>query len=196
METSLENLTQYILSQARSEADSIVSRAREEADKAVAEAKARADERLAREKEQLKALSAQRVEDAVRQKTSALRRARTQYAGELVEQLFSEAAEALGAMSGGDFLVFYKNALSSLPLKGAYTVKLGEKSARRLTDKELKALNIAAGDYTVSVSGETVPGEGGFILDQPPVELSFLFSDLLKELKSQESAGLIKRLLE
>ena len=41
METSLENLTQYIVSEAQSEADSIVANAREEADKAVAEAKAR-----------------------------------------------------------------------------------------------------------------------------------------------------------
>jgi V/A-type H+-transporting ATPase subunit E len=196
METSLENLTQYIVSEAQSEADSIVANAREEADKAVAEAKARAGERLVREKESQKAMSDQRVHDAVRQKTAALRRARTQYAGELVEKLFDEAEEALCAMSGGDFLLFYKNALSSLPLSGAYTAKLGSKSAGSLSAEELAALNVTAAGYSVTVSGETIPGEGGFILDRPPTEMSFLFSDLLKELKSQESPGLIKRLLD
>jgi vacuolar-type H+-ATPase subunit E/Vma4 len=195
METTLENLTEYILTQARSEAESMVAHAKEESEKAVESAKEQAGERLAREKEHLKTLSGQRIEDAVRQKTSALRRTRTQYAGSLVEKLFDAAEEALSGMSGADFLLFYKNALTSLPLKGTYTVKLGSKSAERMTAEELGALNFTAADYTVTVCDETIPSEGGFVLDQPPMELSFLFSDLLKELKSQESPGLIKRFL-
>lgn len=195
METSLEALIQYILTQAQSEADALLARAKEEAEAVLADTRRRLDERLGREKEHLKRLSDQRVEDAQRQKTAALRRTRTQYARELVERLFDEAEEALCGLDGEAFLQFYKNALSSLPLRGAYTVRLGARSAANLSEKARRALELKTDTCSVTVHKDTVPNEGGFLLEQPPVELSFLFSDLLQELKNADAPGLIKSFL-
>ena len=195
METSLEALTQYILTQAQSEADALLARAKDESEKTLADTRQRLDERLIREKEHFKRLSDQRIEDAQRQKASALRRIRTQYARELVERLFDQAEEALCGLDGERFLQFYKNALASLPLQGAYTVRLGGRSAANLSEAERKALAIKTETYSVTVCEDTVPNEGGFLLEQPPVEMSFLFSDLLKELKSADAPGLIKGFL-
>ena len=49
---------------------------------------------------------------------------------------------------------------------------------------------------SLTLSGDTLPGQGGFVLRSGVVEYVFLFEDLLRELREQRGSEIIRRLFE
>ncbi|MEA4919446.1 MAG: hypothetical protein VB078_00785 [Clostridiaceae bacterium] len=196
MEKTLENLTQYIKDEATLEAQKLLQDALSEAEKARSDAQGKIDAMLARQKEQISSQSEQRIKDAVRQKTVNLLKERTQYAAELIDTLFDEAEDELCNMSAKDFLRFFNSAIASSDINGACRIILGERTACVLSTEQRVMLELSTDRYKLTVENSTVPNQGGFVLEQPPVEYSFLFSDLLNEIKRHESPSLLKRLID
>lgn len=196
MEKTLENLTQYIKDEATLEAQKLLQDALSEAEKARSDAQGKIDAMLARQKEQISSQSEQRIKDAVRQKSVNLHKERTQYAAALIDRLFDEAEDELCRMSSEEFLRFYKNTLEMSDVMGDCRIILGERTAQILTEDQRRNLELRTDRYKLTIDNNTVPNQGGFVLEQPPVEYSFLFSDLLNEIKRHESPSLLKRLID
>lgn len=195
MESSLENLTGYILENAKAEAAKITEAAREEADLMIKEAKEKADAAFKKQKEQLQNASEQKIKEAAKQKENKLQKDKTAYACVLIDKLFDGLCERLDCMTQDEFIDFYVTAVKKAGLSGEYTAVLGKKTADKTDDAHKKLLNITEKEYSVILSERTVENEGGFILEKTPVEYSFLYSEIAEELKKQEKPTLLKHFI-
>lgn len=196
MENSLENLTSFILEKANAEAEGLMEAARRDADTACAEKLEKLGDMLARQRDQLSTQSEQRIQIAVRQTAANINKERTRYVSKLIDTLFEDAEAALCAMSADEFLRFFHNALESLPLAGEFKVLLGQRSAEKLNEQQRMGLECTTEQYRLVLAEDTIANQGGFMLEQTPIEYSFLFVDLLSEIKHQESPRLLKRLID
>lgn len=196
MEKSLKNLTEHILSEAKAQANSLLQDASESVKAEREKAQSRFDALLAEQTQQLTQQSQQRIADAVRLKTDKLNKERTQFAGSLIDQLFEQAQSQLAQMPADEFIAFYRSALAKLALKGEYTVVLGALTAKALSPQQLLQLAVKEEGYSVTVDEKTIPNQGGFVLEQSPIEYSFLFADMLDEIRREQGPSLLKRLID
>lgn len=195
MANSLENLKQYILNEANVEAQELLNEAIENAKMERAQANNKFDVMFLQQKEQMEKLSHKRSENALRQHREKLNKEITQFALKLIDQLFIETENELCKMSSDSFLKFFKNSIVDLQLTGKYYVILGQITAQKFYGEERKELEIKTDKYSICITDKTVPNQGGFILEQSPIEFSFLFKDLLSEIKKKESPALLKQLM-
>mgnify|MGYP001006315509 CR=1 FL=1 len=195
MENTLENLTQYIMDKAQSEVQIMLDVARKESENALAAATLKYDQMMRSQEEQIVRQSEQELREAVQFKTVNLKKERTKYAEQLIDGLFEAAHDELCKMPAADFLHFVSRTIECMHFSGNVTIVLGEKSAAAL-DQQQRAILAQEGDgYRLTLSPNKIPNQGGFVLEKPPVEYSFLFSDLLAEIKKHEMPNLLKRLL-
>ncbi len=195
MENSLENLTQYIMDKAQSEAQTMLDAAHQESDATFVAAVLKYEQMLQAQKEQIARQSEQTIREAAQLKTVSLKKERTKYVEELINGLFEEAHDELCRMSISDFMQFFSRTIKNMNPIGDITIVLGQKSAV-LLDQQQRAILEQEGDgYRLILSPNKIPNQGGFVLEKPPVEYSFLFSDLLTEIKKQEMPNLLKRML-
>ncbi len=195
MENSLENLTQYIMDKAQSEAQAMLDAAHQESDATLAAAVLKYEQMLQAQKEQIVLQSEQAIREAVQLKTVSLKKERTKYVEELINGLFEEAHDELCRMPTADFMQFFSRTIKSMNPIGNITIVLGQKSAVLLDQQNRTILEQEGNQYHLTLSPNEIPNQGGFVLEKPPVEYSFLFSDLLAEIKKQEMPNLLKRLL-
>ena len=195
MGNSLENLAKYIINEANTEAKGLLSEALESAQMERSQANNKFEEMFLHQKEQMEEQSSQRSKNALRQHMEKLNKEKTQFALELIDQLFAETETRLSEMPSDSFLEFFQNSTSNLQLTGKYYVTLGQITAQNLSNEEKKRLEIETDKYSLCVTNKTAPNQGGFILGQFPIEFSFLFKDLLSEIKKKESPALLKQLM-
>lgn len=196
MENSLENLTKYILDSAKAEAQTLVETAVNNADSERVEVNRQYESMFKEQKELLEKNSGQRIKNAIIQHEAKLKKERTRYATELINMLFDEAEEKLYGMNFDSFFDFYRISIGSLTLSGDYEVILGDKTAIKIPDDMKQSLTVKEASFSIFISEKTIPEQGGFLLSKPPVEYSFLFSDLLSEIKEKEVPVLLKKLLD
>lgn len=195
MGNSLENLAKYIINEANTEAKGLLSEALESAQMERSQANNKFEKMFLHQKEQMEEQSSQRSKNALRQHMEKLNKEKTQFALELIDQLFAETETRLSEMPSDSFLEFFQNSTSNLQLTGKYYVTLGQITAQNLSNEEKKRLEIETDKYSLCVTNKTAPNQGGFILEQFPIEFSFLFKDLLSEIKKKESPALLKQLM-
>lgn len=195
MGNSLENLTQHILNAANAEATDLLSSASENARIERAKTMQKYENMLSEQKDQLEQMSAERSKNTLKQYEDKLKRERTMFATAQIDQLFSEALNTLCALKSDEFLSFYHSCFSNLKLSGKYETVLGALSAKGLPEDMKSMLEVKNEQFSVTVSSETIPDQGGFVLRKSPVEFSFLFSDLLSEIKQKEEPVLLNQLL-
>lgn len=195
MVNSLENLTQYIINEANAEAQKLLEEAIENARTERSQATDKFDAMFSQQKEQLELQSRQRIENSLRQHADKQNKEKTQFALKLIGQLFVETENELCEMPPDSFLKFFRSSLERLNLRGDYQVILGGITAQKLSDEQRRALEIKTDMYSISIAGKMIPNQGGFILEQPPIEYSFLFADMLNEIRQKESSALLKRLM-
>ncbi len=193
---NINNLTEWILTQSESEAGEILAQAEEKRRAVLEDADARLEGQFAERSAMLRRLSEEQLRLSEDRERSLIQKERIRFKQSLTEACFSQAEEALCGLSGDEFLAFFQRAADSLPLEGEYTVRLGERTLRSLSDEDKARLAVRTGGYALTVSEETVPSEGGFVLERFPVEYSFLYSDLLADVKAREGARLMKLLLD
>lgn len=195
MENSLENLAQHILNTANAEAKELLNSASENARRERAKAMQRYNAMLSDQKAQLEKTAADQITNTLKQHEDKLKRERTMFATTLINQLFSEAENALFALTPDVFLNFYSGCLSNIKLSGKYEAVLGALSAKDMPENIKGMLEVQSKDFSVSISSETIPNQGGFILRRSPVEFSFLFSDLLSQIRQKEEPVFLNQLL-
>lgn len=133
--------------------------------------------------------------NTLKQYEDKLKRERTMFATVLINQLFGEAENELCTLTPDMFLTFYRGCLVNMKLSGKYEAVLGALSAKDMPENIKNMLEVQSKDFSISISSKTIPDQGGFILQKPPVEFSFLFSDLLSEIRQKEEPALLNQLL-
>lgn len=193
---NIKNITDIIVQQANDEAAKLLKAAGTQLESDLSENEIKLEQAFHEKTEQLKQWSEERIRAAHLRKQSALQKERTRYKKQLLEQVFSEAELTLSRMPAGQFLDFYRKTLDCLTLRGLYTLRIGQQTAETLREEDWDALCITNENYSVTVSRQTIPNAGGFRLEQFPVEYSFLYHELLEEIKAQEGSKVMKQLLD
>jgi hypothetical protein len=79
---------------------------------------------------------------------------------------------------------------------GDYEVVFGSQTAERISPSALIGAVAPPPGVSLSLSLDTLPGQGGFVLRSGVVEYVFLFGDLLRDLREQRGSETIRRLFE
>lgn len=195
MQNSLNNLIQYIINEAHNEAHMLLNEALENARIERSKVNGKFDEMFLHHKEQIEKQSQLRKQNAIRQHSEKLSKEKTRFALKLIDQLFLEAETVLCEMSSDSFFKFFQNSIANLQLTGEYKVILGQITAQKLSSDERKRLEFKTDNYSILITNKTIPNQGGFILEQFPIEFSFLFKDMLSEIKKKESPALLKQFI-
>jgi len=112
------------------------------------------------------------------------------YQHELTNEIFEKAVSKLREISGDEFSIMFKAAVKGL--KGNYVLHLGSLSEGKLDGN---ALGDAIGDNVgldIALSPDAAPGKSGFLLNDNRVEYDHLFEDLVEDMKSEQSAAIMK----
>ena len=193
---NIQALTDSILKQAQAETEQYLKAERE----IIAQEKDSSEKALTVSYEekrlQLEALSEERIKMAQTRKRSMLQKERTRYKQSLLDRVFEEAYGELCDMSAQDFLNYYKSVVRSANLSGAFIVRVGERSAKSLSEADWTELNYKADGCEITADRQTIAGEGGFVLSRSSMEYSFLFRDQLQEIKHSDGSGILKKLLD
>ena len=193
MEKTLDELVGYVRSKAEEEAAEIRSKADADFERSIAEADENIAVRLDSQKKNLLSESEKRVNEFERQEKAKDRKKLTEYASFLADRLFEECAARLNAMSEKEFSEFFAGSVKGLPLKGVYTVVPGEYSKDKLKKDLISSCE--SGDLSLILSDSAVKDDGGFVLTSGKVEYSFLFSDILEEVKKTEKPLLLSKIV-
>lgn len=192
METTLEELVKYVRERAEKESEEIRSRADAEFEKTKTAAALETGKGLSEQEKMLENDLDKRIEEFKRQEKAKSSRRTTDYAAALSEKVFVLAEEKLSGLDRDKFAEYFRGSVSGLSLKGKYDVILGEKSKGKLDESDVKAC--CADGLELRLSDRYVKDSGGFVIVSGKVEYSFLFSDLLGELKKTEQPLLISKI--
>ena len=193
MEAKLEDIVEYVKKQAENEAEQIRKKAESDYEKTVEDADRDFEERLDKQLEVLSCNSEERKAEFVRQENAKEKRRLTEYAAGLVDRLFVECEEKLNSLSTEEFVAFFRSSVSTLSLSGSYKVRLGEFSAGKLTSNDVSSVSEGKG-FSLALDEVQVGNVGGFLLTRDNVEYSFLFPELLGEIKTTKKPLLIKKI--
>ncbi len=192
METTLEELVKYVGERAEREAEEIRSRADAEFEKTKSTAVLESEKRLSEQEKLLEDDLDKRIAEFKRQESAKASRRATDYAAALSEKVFVLAEERLSGLDREKFAEYFRVSVSGLSLKGEYDVVLGENSKGKLDPSDVKAC--CADGLELRLADRYVKDSGGFVIVSGKVEYSFLFSDLLGELKKTEQPLLISKI--
>lgn len=189
----IKAFTGVIRQQAEAESAALL----EEADSRRAESLSARKEALQKEYDDRKDRAAewrrQDVETRVSAKRAAMAKELSAYRQQLTHATFQEAEEAMCAFDTASFTDFFTKAVAVVDEAGEYAVLVGERSLPAADFAGLKKISTAKGVKLI-FSGESIPGEGGFVLRRGAVEYRFLFGDLLQDLEQREGSEIIREL--
>jgi V/A-type H+-transporting ATPase subunit E len=143
----------------------------------------RIDSRIAREYQQLYSRQELMFKQNVNQKKQFL-----------IDEIFKTVFED---MKNWDREKFLKNAVPTLTandLTGQVSVILGEYSKEFITGEQLKLLSESHGKVCYVLEEATVPGDGGFLLEQDGIEYNFLYSGIIGEIREKKEMELARQL--
>lgn len=193
---NIQALTESILKQAQAETEQYLNAEREK----IAQERDSSEKALTasyeEKRRQLEVLSAERIKMVDTRKRSMLQKERTRYKQSLLDRVFEEAYGELCDMSTRDFLDYYKSVVLTAKLSGSFTVRVGERSAKSLSEADWTELNVKTDGCEITADRQTIAGEGGFVLSRSSMEYSFLFRDQLQEIKHSDGSGILKQLLD
>lgn len=112
----------------------------------------------------------------------------------ILEQIFSEAIMEMEKLPLEEQQEFAANALSKLQLSDEVIFSAGEKSAGIFNEPWLDRQNEVL-TYQL-VSGDSISGQAGFLLDKAGVQYNFLYQSIVREFQSRESYQFAQRLFE
>lgn len=112
----------------------------------------------------------------------------------ILERIFSEAIMEMEKLPLEEQQEFAANALSKLQLSDEVIFSAGEKSAGIFNEPWLDRQNEVLA-YQL-VSGDSISGQAGFLLDKAGVQYNFLYQSIVREFQSRESYQFAQRLFE
>jgi len=189
----IEKITQMIHSDAQAEIDALLAKAREEAAQTAAryeaQAKAESEELLAR---QTKA-AAEREERLVSAAQMEGRKMTLAAKQEMVERAYQRALEKLQTMPEQAYTEVLAALLVQASATGREEAIFSPKDRERVGKAAVEQANQTTGKR-LTLSQETRPMEGGFILRDGNVEVNCAFETLVR-LERAQSAGMVAKRL-
>ncbi|MBO0450909.1 MULTISPECIES: hypothetical protein [Enterococcus] len=113
----------------------------------------------------------------------------------ILERVFAEAVTQMENWAPEEQRKFAHDALGKMPLQGELVFIPGEKSQAIFTEEWLVEQSQKL-TYQLTIGGEPVIGQAGFILDKEGVQYNFLYQSLVREIQQRESYQTAETLFE
>jgi len=126
--------------------------------------------------------------------SSRLHRDLLSYRHELLDEIFDLTVEKLKNASDKEYSEMFAAAVKGL--RGRFTLYLGEYSAGKLTVRDAGKAAAENSGLSIKFSDEVVLRKSGFSLRDDKVEYSCLFEDLIKDIKGEQAAALLREVFE
>ena len=190
----IEKLTQQITADAQVEIDAILAEAKEKADAITADYAQRAEkaaaERLAKGSE----AAAQREERLIAMADMERRKDLLAAKQDMVGKAFDKALEQLCNLSDAEYVAMLTKLAVAASNSGKEQLIFSQKDRTRVGKDVVIAANEALNDGHLTLSEQTRPMRGGFILSDGAIEVNCTFETLVR-LQRGEIAGEVANVL-
>ena len=187
----IERITNRIEADARAEINRILGAAREEAEQIRARGRAQAEAEKAALRERAEKAAAEREERLVSMARMEARQVSLAAKQEMVEKAYSLALEKLCVMQGGRYAQVVSELLMQAAPNGRGEVIFNRADAVRIGAAAVKLANEKL-NGTLTLSEETRPVSGGFILKNGKVEVNGTFETLVRLQRAQTAGAVVK----
>lgn len=177
--TGLDKIIKEIQDEASAEAAAMIAKAKAEAEKILANAKAESDAKC----EKIAAAAAQDVADIAQSRESAIALQRRQRALQTKQEMLSEtldkALESLKDLPETEYFGLMVHLASTSAQPGEGVMMLSENDSKRVpADFAQKVAAALPSGSTITISSETRPIDGGFILKYGDIEENCSFKSI------------------
>jgi V/A-type H+-transporting ATPase subunit E len=191
----IEKITQRITADAQSEIDQILADARKSADAVTARYQAQADREAAERRTRNEKAAAEREERLVSVAQMEARKVTLSAKQEMVEQAFALALKKLCSLPDASYIETTAKLMAQAAPDGVGTVIFSEQDRQRVGKLAVEAANGLLGQKGhLTLSDETRPIQGGFILVSGDVEVNCTFETLVR-LQRGAMSGEVAKLL-
>ena len=191
----IEKITGRIDADAQAEADRILAGAREKAAAVAAKYRAQADAETASLAARSEKHAKEREERLISSSQMEARKTELAARQTLVEQAFDLALEKLCAMSDAQYTEVVAALLTQAAPDGEGQVIFAPEERARIGAAAVEAANRQLGNGKLTLSEETRPLKGGFILSKGNIEVNGTFETLVRLQKAETAGAVAKRLL-
>lgn len=189
----IEKITQLIESDAQAEIDRILGDARDEAQRIAADYREQADAEAAELAAKNEKAAAEREERLVSVAQMEARKVTLGAKQEMVGKVYIRALEKLRAMPDEQYVAVLADLLIQASSSGCEEVVFSKEDRERVGKAAVEKANAASGKK-LTLSAETRPIEGGFVLKNQNVEVNCAFDTLVRLQKAETAGAVVKKL--
>ena len=190
----IEKIKQRIDADTQAEIDSVLQKAREEAQQIQARYQAQAQAESAELNAKAEAVATQREERLIGAAHMEARKTELAAKQELVDKVYDLALEKLCKMSDADYTKTLAALLVQAAPSGRGTVVLDPEDRKRVGEAAVAEANKLLGGGQLTLSDETRPIKGGFILQDGRIEVNGTFETLVRLQKAETAGAVAKKL--
>ena len=190
----IEKITQLIPAEAQSEIDSVLANARQEADTVASRYQVRAEAEAAELAAKNEKAAAEREERLVSTAQMEARKVGLAAKQEMVEKAYALALEKLCSMPDEQYVKTVADLLVQAAPNGRGVVIFAPEEKKRIGEAAVRAANAQLNGGKLTLSEETRPLKGGFILSDGKVEVNCSFDTLVRLQKTETAGEVAKRL--
>lgn len=189
----IERILQRIEAEAQAERDGILNAAREEAEQIRSRYQAQAEQEAAEQEAKRQRAAEEQEERLISVAQMEARKTLLAAKQALVEQAYSQALEKLRSLSEAERVSVLADLLARASSNGREEVIVSPEDHAHVGRAAVEAANAASG-LRLTLSEETRPIQGGFILRDGSIEMNCTF-DTLVRLQRTETAGMVAKKL-
>ena len=189
----IEKITQLIQTDAQAEIDSVLAKAREEAEAVAARYQAQAAAEAAELAVKNEKAAAEREERLVSVAQMEARKVLLAAKQEMVEKAYIRALDKLTSMPEEQYTAVLADLLVEASSNGSEEAIFSQEDRERVGKAAVEKANAASGKQ-ITLSAETRPITGGFILKNENVEVNCTFETLVRLQKADTAATVAKML--
>lgn len=193
---NIETITGLILQEAKSKSATILDEAKSKAETFLNEQSAILEQDFQKSKETIKSNLNHQHENAMNHEDMKERKQLASFRQELFISLFDEAEQRMNDFTKEELFQFFEAAVKKSLLTGDCEVVLGECNNAKLTQADLDQVASKYEDLHLTLSEETIPYQGGFVLVQDIIEYDFLYRSLLNEINKDIGGEILAKLFE
>lgn len=190
----IEKLTQQITADAQVEIDAILAQAREKADAVTADYAQRAEKAAAERQAKGAEAAAQREERLIAMADMERRKDLLAAKQDMVGKAFDKALDQLCSLSDEEYVAMLTKLAVAASNSGKEQLIFSQKDRTRVGKDVVIAANEAMNDGHLTLSEQTRPMRGGFILSDGAIEVNCTFETLVR-LQRGEIAGEVANVL-
>lgn len=190
----IEKIKQRIDADTQAEIDRVLQRAREDAKQIADRYKAQAQAEAAELNAKAEAVAAQREERLIGAARMEARKTELAAKQELVDKVYDMALDRLCKMSDEDYTKTLAALLVQAAPSGRGTVVLAPEDHKRVGAAAVAEANKLLNGGQLTLSDETRPIRGGFILQDGKIEVNGTFETLVRLQKAETAGAVAKKL--